>query len=389
MCRVRIHRVAMMLMWRPVQGNGRFNAPGPGGAGAFGSFVSGAAPASVAASAKPLHTISEVRPAHQATMPDSYYADDSPSAAAPPPPQPSLAFSSKRISTGTFNIFPSAHNPAAAMRAQRHPSVQPQHSSVAHVATLASTDPHGGTAMREDRRSQQRPSVAAGVTAALVAGAMASSANIPARRVLDREDSMHSTPAAEGPQHVYDSDGAPASGSASRETYFSAAAARAGGAVGSVSGAAGGSVTTRSDTVSAAYDPLNDARKEQRMVELASLLTRDHPSGARDVPEEAAVPPRADQPDSARSCLPQAPAPGPRPQDPEDAAAPPPCPTGDAEGSLYRNIAIPKPTSSSFEDRSMERSVDSAFRVCSPTAITPPPSANPVPCSDTLYTCTW
>lgn len=384
----------MMLMWWTMQGNGRSTTPGSSGVVAFGSFVSGAAPASVAASTKPLHTISEARPVHQATMPDSYYADNSPTAAAAP--QASLAFSSKRISTGTFNIFPSARKPTAATRPRCAANAQPrqQHSSVAPEATCASTGPLGGAALREDGQPQQfqhRHSVATAVTAALVASAMVGSVSPKARQSLDREHSMHSTPAAEGPQHVYESDGAPGSGSAGLGSGSPAAAARSGGAVGGGTGAPGGSATsgtTRSGTAGATYHPLNDARKEQRMVELASLLTRDHPSAGA-APAEAAALVRPDHPSSAESPLPQVPAVWPRPPDPEDAAAPLPCPAGDMEGSLYRNIAIPKPTSSSFEDRSMERSVDSsAFRVRSSRRIFKS-SAMPTACTDMLIICMW
>ena len=344
-----------------MQGHGRFGVST--GAGGFGSFVSGAAPASISTSTKPLQRISEAHPMHQATVPDSYYADDSPSAAGPPQPPP--AFSSKRISTGAFQMFPGTYTPMHTTR--RHapdPPVfaPPQASAAPPGVTRADAASHAirlGDALPQGL--PPRPSIAAAVTAAMVASAMSASSPGPD---LDRQ---RSTPAGEGPQHVYDSDGAPRSGSASGAS--SSVDATPLSTAKSGEPPVGESVTsgmTRSGTAGAAYDPLSDARKEQRMVELASLLSQSYRANA------AATPP-VDTEASVKLAQRAAGSPLPlpiiaanaRPLNPE--AAPMVSPdgmlAGDVEVSLYRNIAIPKPTSSSYEDRSMERSMDSSFRV--------------------------
>lgn len=347
-----------------MQGHGRCGVNT--GAGGFGSFVSGAAPASISTSTKPLQRISEAHPMQQATVPESYYAADSPSAAGPSQPPPT--FSSKRISTGAFQMFPGTYTPMHTTR--RHAPVPPvcaprPASAAAPGATRADAVPRAvrlGDALPQG--SPPRPSIAAAVTAAMVASAMSAG---PPGPELDRERSTHSTPAGEGPQHVYDSDGAPGSGSAGGAS--SSVDATPMSTAKSVEPPVRGSVTsgtTQSGTAGATYDPLSDARKQQRMVELASLLSQSYRANA------AAASP-VDTSASAKLAQRAAGSPLPlpiiaanaRPLNPE--AAPMVSPdgmlAGDVEVSLYQNIVIPKPTSSSYEDRSMERSVDSAFRV--------------------------
>ena len=351
-----------------MQAHARYSAGTNALNGAFGSFVSGAAPQSATTNTKTLHTISEARPAYPRVRTESYYAETSSSTSAAP--RATVGFSSKRMSTEAFYA---AAAPLAATARTHGAQHEPHPSGVLNAPTATSTGAlvHSATDPSAADGTQglpHRPSVAAAVTAALVASAMAaSSAKTSTPGGASGGYSQHSTPAVEGPQHVYDSESSSMAGASSGIApgqMAGAATERSGsGGHGRDGGGSSTSGMTRSGTAGATYDPASDARKEQRMVELAALLARGHRRGDG-----------AEQPSTGAARVSLSKLPSPAGQARANPMSPEPVGTvvglhREVEESLYRNIDIPKPTSSSYEERSMERSVDSAFRV----RATPPP----------------
>eukprot|EP00892_Ulva_mutabilis_P009382 jgi/Ulvmu1/6816/UM031_0020.1 len=339
------------------QGYGRYAAGAGSSNGAFGSFVSGAAPCSASPPAKTLHTISESRPAYSTVREASYYTERRQSTAALP--QSGVCMPSKRISSGVFAtsaVATAQHVPAHLQAGPRPPAITTTNALIRAATQLAAED--------DAQASPRRPTVAAAVTAALVASALAASSTPSASHLAGASggQSMHGTPPVEGPQHVYESDGGSMATSSSMAPHGGpGGAADKSGSDGQGAGSSAASGTTRSGTAGATYDPQSDARKEQRMVELAALLARRPQGVPQAAPSDGGHPPSR-LPTLSRQLRA-------RPLDPRSEAYAFGLHADVAE-SLYHNIDIPKPTSSSYEERSMERSVDSMFRDGSPPWLT-------------------